>query len=75
MLYQKHDLPFCISLHKLKGSPEVEGGHVHDGMWLLTEHNALVPHAPGQGSTHLPLWHVRVGEHSPLVLHSNRHPL
>lgn len=43
-------------------------------MWLFTEQTAPVPQAPGQGSTHFPPWQVRVGEHSPLVLHSKRHP-
>lgn len=63
-----------ICEHDVKGSPEVFGGHVHDGIWLFIEHMALVPHAPGQGSTHLPPWQVFAGEHSPLVLHSSLQP-
>lgn len=68
-------LPFGpISMQKENGSPDIEDGQAHDGMWLLTVHIAFVPQAPGHGSTHFPPRHVRVGAHSPFVLHSNRHP-
>ena len=39
-------------------------------MWLTTLHTALMPHKPGQGSTHLQLRQALLAGHSELIVHS-----
>ena len=38
----------------------------------MTRHSALLPHDPGQGSTHLRLTQALSNEHSEFVVHSGR---
>ena len=44
--------------------------HVQVGMWFSTRQTALIPHVPGQGSTHLFLWHALLEGQSELTTHS-----
>ena len=59
-----------ILLHCLKGSPLYPLGHLQMGRWFLTEHSALRPQAPVQGSIHF--WWEQASSllHSSLTIHS-----
>ena len=55
------------------GFPVIRFGQVQNGLWFTTEHLALMPQVPGQGSLHFWLRQDSLGEQSEFVLHSGRH--
>ena len=61
-----------ILLHCWKGSPLYPFGHLQTARWFLTEHLALSPHAPVQGSTQRCCEHACFLLHSLLIKHSGR---
>jgi hypothetical protein len=65
----------CTGLHAVNGSPEVPGGQLQDGMWLITSQTAAWPQVPGQGSTQRWFTHARVRWQSEFIVHSGRHPV
>ena len=64
------NLRIGLSLHAVNGSPIYPSTQVQEGMWFITLHWALIPHVPGQGSTHLFLWHALLEGQSELTTHS-----
>lgn len=73
-------LKFCVALlsgwgvQDVNGFPMYPAMQVQDGEWLTTWHSALLPHVPGQGSTHLLLIHDRVLGQSLFMTHSGLQP-
>lgn len=59
-----------IKEHPLNGSPVYPIIQLHNATWFATEHSALKPQEPGQGSIHFSFWHARLPEHSALIEHS-----
>ena len=66
-------LRFGFNLHAVNGSPIYPSKQMHTGIWFLILHLALIPHSPGQGSTHLFLWQALLDGQSELTTHSGRH--
>lgn len=50
--------------------PVYPSGHLHVGIWLTTEHKALVPHEPRHGSIHFILMQALSLGHSECIVHS-----
>ena len=63
-----------ISSHLTNGSPAKPARHVQIGLWAITEHWALMPHVPGQGSTHLYPMQASWAGQSDCLVHSGLHP-
>lgn len=57
-------------LHCTNGSPDKDGGHVQTGLWLITLHVALIPHAPMHGSMHFCFMQAWFCKHSAFTTHS-----
>lgn len=58
----------------MNGLPVYPFWHVHTGLWFTVWHTEFVPHAPGQGSTHLWFLQALLNKHSELTTHSGRQP-
>lgn len=66
-------LGFSIIIwQEVNGSPVCLTKQVQIGTWFTTEHLALYPQVPGQGSTQRWLTHAKSNEHSWLLVHSGR---
>lgn len=61
-----------ITVQAAKGSPLKPWGHLQMGLWLTTEHSALTPQLPGQGSLHFWLTQALESSQSELTTHSGR---
>lgn len=61
-----------ITVQAAKGSPLRPWGHLQMGLWLTTEHSALTPQLPGQGSLHFWLTQALESSQSELTTHSGR---
>lgn len=61
-----------IMVQAAKGSPLRPWGHLQMGLWLTTEHSALTPQLPGQGSLHFWLTQALESSQSELTIHSGR---
>lgn len=63
-----------IGRHATKASPDVPGGQVQVGIWLITSQCASCPHVPGQGSTQRWLLQALFRGQSEFMVHSGRQP-
>lgn len=59
--------------HCTNAFPSIPLGHLHIETWLKTSQMALIPHVPGQGSTHLFLRQALSLGQSEFKTHSGRH--
>lgn len=62
----------AVTVHCTVASPVNPSGHKHVGVWLITRHSALEPHAWTQGFWHFLLIQAILGAHSLLLMHSGR---
>lgn len=62
----------ALVLHWTAASPVKPSGHTHIGVWLITRHSALMPHACAHGSWHFVLMQAILGAHSLFARHSGR---
>ena len=60
-------------LQDTEGFPSYPWRQSQRGTWFRTEHTALIPHRPGQGSTHFWFLHTLLLGQSWFWVHSGRH--